>query len=108
MKITGCEFKKFYKDNQYWDEESYHDGEILVTQAGKTTDDIDLTTIDDDCLVNISNATVFLHSEHEGIALTSYFKKWRKQQSIRHLLVEIHESKVTKLKSYVRSLGGKV
>jgi len=108
MRISGFEFKKFYNDNQYWGDEQYWDGQILVTQAGKTIDDIDLTTIDDDSLVNISGAAVFLHSEHEGILFTTYFRKWRKQQSIRHLLVEIHESKVTKLKSYIRSLGGKV
>lgn len=104
LKISGQEFKLFYNDDVYWPEDAYHEGGILVDGEDQ---DIDLTTVNDDAIISIDDSMVcFAHSD--PIPLQTYFKKWRKKQAVRQIMVQVDSGKLNAVIEAVKAAGGKI
>lgn len=61
--------------------------------------------------VDIISGVVYLdqdYSEKNSISLLSFFKKWRKMQTMKIMTVEVPKDRFDELKSFLTILGGKI
>ncbi len=109
VKTNGAEFKRFYDDNEFWPEGTWHEDED-ITVGGEIQDGgIDTETLSDDARITIDGGCVFgpQFDENEP-SLETYFRRWRKKQTTASFVVECDIAKVESVKSAVMAAGGKV
>ncbi len=106
-KTTGIEFKQFYGDNSIWPDDAYHEDAVIMVD-GVDAGDSDLYGMPDTVAVTIESGWVFLPDQNDAIALETYFKRWRKRQALRTLIVEVDAAKLDALIAAVKAAGGKV
>ena len=109
VKCTGSEWNAFYHDSEFWPEDAWwDDGEITVSgvliDEDYSVDDIIYLDV-----VRMSGGIVYLRKgDEDGPSLESHFKRWRKQQSMTTLLVEVSKEQADMLRALIRQVGGKV
>lgn len=106
-KTTGAEFKKFYEDDSVWPDGSFHEDTVILVD-GVDAKDSDFSAISDTANVCIESGWVFLPDKDDGIALGTYFNRWRKRQSLQTILVEVDADKLDAVIAAVKAAGGKV
>jgi hypothetical protein len=108
--ISGAEFKKFYNDTEWWPEGVYHD-DASITVDGKDAyqyEKTDLDKVPDESIITLDGGIV---TDIEGIdhgSLDSYFKKWKKTQTTKTLLLEVKKEDVDKLLQVIKDSKIKV
>lgn len=106
VSTNGAEFKRFYGDEQFWPEKAWHEDAVIEVDGKK--EDLDLFAIPDTATVKIVEGVVFMDQGQEPITLETFFKRWRKQQNTRTLMVEVDASKLDALVAAIKAAGGKV
>ena len=92
-KTTGIEFKKFYNDSTYWPVGSYHDDTEILVNGVEWEDAYE--EIPDIATVTIHGGMLYENEgTNEGIPFESFFRKWRKQQKVTVLVIEVPNDKL--------------
>jgi len=110
VKTTGAEFKRFYEDGAWWDNDSgniWVEDEVITVDGQEQTDGVDLNALSDGALVVITGGYVYGLDGDEP-SLEAYFKRWRKQQNTASFLVECDISKLEAVKAVIKAAGGRV
>lgn len=105
-KTTGIEFKRFYNDPAFWPDGAYHDDDVVIVD-GVEHEDLDLDKIPDNAKVVIECGVVFFPGG-EMVAFDTYFRRWKKAQTTRTIVVEVDASKLDAVVAAVKAAGGKV
>lgn len=110
VKTTGAELKRFYFDDAYWPDGTWHEDEEIEVDGSPLSEDLGIENLPDDAVVKIAGGYVvgLLGYENEGPSFENYFKKWRKAQNTVLFVVECNKKDVDVLKTTIRSFGGKV
>lgn len=99
MKTNGKEFKAFYNDQSYWPEDAYVE-EMNLKINGVEQSDVDTDKLLDEDQIRITYGSVV--KGERIVSLTSFFKKWRKQQSVTSVVVEIDNDKLEAIKELLK------
>lgn len=109
VRTTGAEFKRFYDDSAAWpDDETYHDDATLSVNGEEQPDGIDLAKLADTDDVKIDGGVVIGPSIKGEPSLETHFKRWKKKQSTRLLLVECDAAAFDAVKAALQAAGGRV
>lgn len=109
VKTTGYEFKRFYNDKNWWKEGTWHDAVVLLVDGEELDNQDEYDYILDSAKVVIDSGVVFLsETTDDGVAMDSYFKRWKKAQTVRSIVVEVDISKLDAVIAAVKAAGGKV
>jgi hypothetical protein len=106
IKTTGAEFWRFYHDDIFWPDGSYHD-DSLVRVNGEEVEDYTRDSIPDDAKIEIE-AGVVVFEDGDEVSLESHFKKWRKAQNTASIVVECPKDKLDAVKAAIKASGGRV
>lgn len=107
---TGADFKRFYRDPQFWPADNggtYHDDVLLHVNGEPLPDDVDPGKVADDAKVSIVYGGV-VYGAGNGVGLDAYFQRWLQQQTMVSFLVECDAAKVEAVKAAIQAAGGKV
>lgn len=114
-KCTGAEFKAFLSDKTFWresnkhDEYTYHDDEVLIVNDVETGLEFDPMKMVDSDRVTIEGGIVYNPTQGPDMpSLEAYFKRWRKAQTTRYLVVEAPIDKLDEIREALKALGAKV
>jgi hypothetical protein len=115
-KTTGLELQAFYNDDDYWKNapgqaEGFWHEEIMLEVNGKEVPEDFSIANDlqpDDQVVIIDGTVLSSIPNVDAQLFESFFKKWRKVQSIGYLAVEAPKDKLDAIKAAIRAAGGKV
>lgn len=102
-KTTGLEFKRFYAEP--WHDGQYHE-DVELTINGKLYDE--WPDINDTDIMTISGGIICNDNDGSCVSFESFFKKWRKQQQNRILIVEVPVDNLDNLVAAIKSAGGKI
>ena len=108
VKTTGAEFKRFYFDDAYWPDGTWHEDEEIEVDGLPISEDLAIEDVPDTASMRIAGGVVMGLADGSGPSVESYFKKWRKAQSTVSLLVECDKDKEDAVRSAVRAAGGRV
>lgn len=112
VKTSGAEFKLFYDDVRFWpqdDGKTWHDDEVITVNGVMLADGVDTEAMPDDAAVTVEGGMVFGPQwDGDEPSLEAYFKRWRKLQTTRTVLVECDASNLDAVKAAVKAAGGRV
>ena len=109
VKTTGAEFKRFYADESFWPEDTWHDGALITIDGEDQEDGIDVDTLADHSIVKIEGGEVMGPKwEESGPSLETYFRRWRKQQTVMVFTVECDNSQLDAVKAAIKAAGGRI
>lgn len=107
VKITGAEFKRFYADNEFWPEDTWHDDAYMAIDGIEQPDGIDVDTLSDTAIVQIDGGYICT-PEGTGPTLDTYFKRWRKKQNTVSFNVECDKASLAAVKAAIKQAGGRI
>jgi hypothetical protein len=108
-KTTGAEFKRFYADVSFWPDGVWHEDVLFTVDGQIPGDDFDMSKVEDAAAVAIEGGIVMGPSlEGKEPSVEAYFKRWRKLQTIKTLVVEVDDSKMDAVIAAIKAAGGKV
>lgn len=113
-KTTGVEFKRFYNDKSIWPDSLWHDDEEIIVDGESYEGELD--SIPDASQVSISAGAVMFSGpddkcpwgSKDGPSFESYFKRWKKSQSIGTMVIEFDLKIRDSMISAIKSAGGKI
>ena len=108
VKTTGAEFKRFYFDDAYWPDGTWHEDEEIEVDGLPISEDLAFEDIPDTASMRIAGGVVMGLADDSGPSFESYFKKWHKAQSTVSFVVECDKNKEGAVRSAVRAAGGRV
>lgn len=108
VKTTGAEFKRFYFDEAYWPDGTWHEDEEIKVDGLPISEDLAIEDIPDTAVMKIAGGVVLGLTDGSDPSVKSYFKKWRKAQSTVSFVVECDKDKEGAVRSAVRAVGGRV
>lgn len=109
VKTNGAEFKRFYSDEGFWPEDTWHDEALITVDGVEQEDGVDTEALADHAIVKIEGGVVFGPMwESEGPSLETHFKRWRKQQTTVVFAVECDVSQQAAITAAIKSAGGRV
>lgn len=108
VKTTGAEFKRFYFDEAYWPDGTWHEDEEIEVDGLPISEDLAIEDIPDTAVMKIAGGVVLGLTDGSDPSVESYFKKWRKAQSTVSFVVECDKDKEGAVRSAVRAVGGRV
>lgn len=106
VKTTGLEFKKFFTDDDFWPEGWSHEGVIMINRGDCI--EFDMDDIKDDAIVCFQHGVVLDEEYASRGSFESFFKKWRRKQTIKSILVECDVAKFEAVKAAIKLAGGRV
>jgi hypothetical protein len=107
VKTIGAEFNKFYNDPELWPDGVWHDA-VKLNVNGETVDEWG-DSLPDDATVKIIAGTVYDdRGDGKESLFEEYFKKWRKKQTTKTLIVECDIFKADQIMASIKAAGGKV
>lgn len=106
IKTNGAELKRFWAntDAQFWPENSYVD-EMCWQVNGEDMEDVDVENLADTDLVTVEGYILCGETPKD---LAGVMKKWRKLESNVTLAVEVPAEQVEALKTFLKSLKGRI
>lgn len=107
VKMTGAEFKKFYADNVFWPEDTWHEDAFMSVDGTEYPDGIDVDILKDTATVMLDGGFICT-PDGNGPALDTYFKRWRKKQNSSLFTVECDNALLDAVKAAIKQAGGKV
>ena len=108
VKTTGAEFKRFYFDDAYWPDGTWHEDEEIEVDGLPISEDLAIEDVSDAASMKITGGMVMVLADSSYPSVESYFKKWRKAQSTVSFVVECDKDKEGAVRSAVRAVGGRV
>ncbi len=110
VKTTGSELKRFYFDDAYWPDGTWHEDEEIEVDGSPLSEDLGIEDLPDDAVVKIAGGAVIGLPDcgDDGPSFEGYFKKWRRVQNTVSFVVECDKKDVDVLKTSIRAFGGKV
>ena len=108
VKTTGAEFKRFYFDDAYWPDGTWHEDEKIEVDGLPISEDLALEDVPDTASMRIAGGVVLGLADDSEPSFESYFKKWHKAQSTVSFVVECDKNKEGAVRSAVHSAGGRV
>lgn len=108
VKTTGAEFKRFYFDDAYWPDGTWHEGEEIEVGGLPISEDLAIEDVPDTASMRITGGVVMGLTDGSDPSVESYFKKWRKAQITVSFVVECDKDKEGAVRSAVRAAGGRV
>lgn len=107
-KTTGAEFKRFYEDPAYWPDGVWHEDVLFTVDGEPAGDSYDMSKVPDGAQVTIEGGIV-MGPPHDGKepSVETLFKRWRKAQTIKTLVVEVDVSKLDAVVAAIKAAGGK-
>lgn len=107
IKTTGVEFKRFYNDSTLWPRSVWHEDEELLVN-GADPGDLPYDHIPDDAEVRITGGGVFGLPDNKKISFESFFRAWKKRETMRTLVVECPADQFEAVKAAIQAAGGVV
>jgi len=109
VKLTGAEWNRFYADQAFWPNGTWHEDEEISID-GKVVEDgnFDLSSVPDTAKMTLSGGYVYWKDVDEGASLEAHFEGWRKQQSTTVLMVEVPHEAADAVRAAIVSAGGKL
>lgn len=104
---NGAEFKRFYNDSTFWPDNAWHEDVGFYVDGELIGDDFDMNTVADTAKVGIDGGIVLGLPKGEP-SVESYFKRWRKEQTLKTLVVEVDLAKLDDVLAAIKAAGGKV
>ena len=108
VKTTGAEFKRFYFDDAYWPDGTWHEDEEIEVDGLPTSEDLAIENIPDTASMRIAGGVVMGLADDSAPSVESYFKKWRKAQSTASFVVECAKDKEGAVRAAIRAAGGRI
>ena len=108
VKTTGAELKSFYSDETFWMKGVWHEDERITINGIVLTGAVDVDSILDADVVTIKDGYMANEKYEKLGTFENFFKKWRKQQTMIFLSVEIPVEKVDAISQAIIAAGGKV
>lgn len=107
VKTTGAELMRFYNDDTFWPKDAYHEDAIITVNGVEQPDGVGEVKDTDE--ITIAGGYVMdLNDGKREPSLESFFKRWKKQQSIGTFLVECELENIEAVKAAVRAAGARV
>lgn len=110
-KTSGTEFKRFYKDSQYWPKDTYHEDVVFRINGDELPDDKDPGEVLDTDVVSIEGGIVMyspLYNEGSEPSVEAYFRHWKRQQTSTAFVVECDITKLKAVEAAIKAAGGRV
>lgn len=107
VKTTGAEFKRFYFDDAYWPDGTWHEDEDLDVDGAPIHEDLAIEDIPDTASVKVTGGTVIGLADGSEPSVESYFKKWRQARSV-SFVVECDKDKEGAVRAAIRAAGGRI
>lgn len=107
VKTTGAEFKRFYFDDAYWPDGTWHEDEDLDVDGAPIHEDLAIEDIPDTASVKVTGGTVIGLADGSEPSVESYFKKWRMARSA-SFVVECDKDKEGAVRAAIRAAGGRI
>lgn len=110
VRTNGAEFKCFYTDNNpaFWPVGAFHDDTEITVDGQEATSDVDLSTIPDNAVVSITAGIVVMPGNHEPVPFELHFKRWRKAQQTRTILVRVDVERKEAIIAAIKLAGGDI
>lgn len=112
VKVTGAEFKRFYNDDAWWPEAdggTWHEDVSFSVDGKEVSDGFDPSAVADSAQVSFDGGAVLGNPVGGGTpTMDTYFKRWRKAQATRMLVIEVDVTKLDAVTAAVVAAGGKV
>ena len=108
VKTTGAEFKRFYFDDAYWPDGTWHEDEEIEVDGLPISEDLAIEDIHDTASMRIAGGMVMGLADGSEPSVESYFKKWRKAQSTVSFVVECEKDKQESVHAAIRAAGGRI
>lgn len=116
-KTTGAELKAFYNDDSYWqkdsgpvDDDIWHEDLVLkvngVVQPSEFSISVDLK--DEDQVIIVDGLIMSRQPEFKNRSFETFFKAWKKQQSIVYLAVTVPIEKMEAVRAAILAAGGTI
>jgi hypothetical protein len=107
-KITGIDFKAFYYDKEFWPENTYIEEFVAKINGVEPNSDTDIgEIIKDSDIVSVESGYIVDHPDYDG-SFVSYYKKWKREQTIRHIVIEIDKDVLEYSITHLKNLGYKI
>ena len=108
VKTTGAEFKRFYFDDAYWPDGTWHEDEEIEIDGNPISEDLAIEDIHDIAALKVTGGIVMGRADGITPSVESYFKKWRKAQNTVSLVVECDKDKEGAVRAAIRAAGGRI
>lgn len=109
VKTTGAEFNRFYTDVTYWTADIWHEDEVITINGAPRNPDESLDNLPDDAVVCIQDGFIdSSRSDWKVVSLESFFKKWRKAQTTKTVVVSCTPENYAEVVAAIEKAGGRV
>lgn len=110
VKTTGAELKRFYFDDAYWPDGTWHEDEEIEVNGSPLSEDSGIEAVPDDAVVKIAGGAVIglPGCGNEGPSFEGYFKKWRKAQNTVSFVVECAKDNEEVVRAAILAAGGRI
>lgn len=108
VKTTGAEFKRFYFDDAYWPDGTWHEDEEIEIDGNPISEDLAIEDIHNIAALKVTGGIVMGLADGSEPSVESYFKKWRKAQSTVSFVVECDKDKEGAVRAAIRAAGGRI
>ena len=108
IKTTGAEFKRFYFDDAYWPDGTWHEDEDLDVDGAPIHEDLAIEDIPDTASVKVTGGVVMGLPDDSAPSVETHFKKWRKAQNTTLFVVECAKDKEESVHAAIRAAGGRI
>jgi len=108
IKTTGAEFKRFYFDDSYWPDGTWHEDEDLDVDGAPIHEDLAIEDIPDTASVKVTGGVVMGLPDDSAPSVEAHFKKWRKAQNTTLFVVECAKDKEESVHAAIRAAGGRI
>lgn len=106
IKTTAAEFTAFLRDDWWWPEESYIDGESILFNGEKIDYD-KISELPPESVIKI-DGEIRGSDNRELCSLGTHLKRWRASKKFKFIVVKAPFDKLEDIKSFVESAGGKI
>lgn len=109
MKMKGVEWNAFYNDSAVWQRGVWHDDLVIAVDGYERDDDFD--KVDPKATVTIESGVVYFQedpSEKHSASIESVIRKWRKNQKVKTICVEIPREKFQGVCEWLKKDGCKI
>jgi hypothetical protein len=106
IKATGQEFLDFYNDSSVWWPGYWHE-HVSIKVDGTLVEDFE-DVIQPTSMVHVVGGIIYNDNDDEVMSFETAFRRWKKQQKTKKLLVECDTQIADAVIAAVKAAGGRV
>lgn len=103
-RMSGAEFKRFYKDPAVWGPDTYWD-DALISVDGDAEASLDDESVSDTAVVEIDGGELYKHLAGVPVDLEDCVDWWRARQRSAMFSVQVPNDKIEAFRSALAELG---